>query len=810
MKSGKLLTRLAALTLAASFLMSAASCSSKKNKDNSDGRSGEKISADSPWFNSRVFEFDIEIDKGRPVEYLTNYISGYDDRYVVIDSHGSYRNTAEKDPDWSKDISINTLTVIDRTVNDVVCRIDLSEYLGSAAGVSGIRLEDGKIILTIASFNSNYSLSYTEKYIDPATGQLLDTKDVEGTDASFIFNAYKIGDLKVETSMRMEDNDAACYLYIYRTDGTVDKVEIKEAGSFFLSIPFIIPVTETKWLVAVTAENGLRFFELDINSLVLTEGKAEDYAWLDMENYLSVLTGSEGKAYFNTSVGISKIDMMNRLVEEVFNYGWCGVNRNYLADMDIIDVSDDKVVFCGNSYYEENYYSSVQTSIKIVELTRADKNPHAGKTILELYAVGGTTDDIISDAILKFNDTNANYYIEVTDRYEVHDGNEEAYIKNDDEANLLMFNRNAELNNRLAMDIMNGEGPDILMNMSSYGQLNKSDYLADLTPYVGDLDSGKYFSNIIEAAKVDCKLYQLPITFSIEGIHTDAKYVGESGVGFTTEEYKDFISGALNGSDIITVGQAYYFAKLFNNMSDKFFADGKADFSSPEFAKLADFVKDNVQEKGREWESLAEADTFVYTNTGAIVEQNIKNPTALNVSYSGISGYIKNMAEVHFGTAFVGIPSADGRGPAAAPNVSVAISSQAENIDACGEFVKILLSDEIQTEYAMSDNFALNREAFRQGAKAAVEFYNGAGGDMLFGYDYWTGAQLGDRFTLDEDNIDELENIILSCSNMNSVDSAIDIILIEEMPAYFAGQKSLEDVVSVARDRAQKVLDERG
>ena len=163
-------------------------------------------------------------------------------------------------------------------------------------------------------------------------------------------------------------------------------------------------------------------------------------------------------------------------------------------------------------------------------------------------------------------------------------------------------------------------------------------------------------------------------------------------MGFTTEEYKDFISGALNGSDIITVGQAYYFAKLFNSMSDKFFIDGKADFSAPEFAALADFVKDNVQEKGREWESIAESDGFFYTNTGAFVEQIIRNPTALNVSYSGISGYITNMAEVHFGTAFVGIPSADGRGPAVAPNVSVAISSQAESIDACGEFVKILLS----------------------------------------------------------------------------------------------------------------------
>ena len=34
-------------------------------------------------------------------------------------------------------------------------------------------------------------------------------------------------------------------------------------------------------------------------------------------------------------------------------------------------------------------------------------------------------------------------------------------------------------------------------------------------------------------------------------------------------------------------------------------------------------------------------------------------------------------------------------------------------------------------------------------------------------------------------------------------------ILIEEMPAYFAGQKTLEQVIPVMQNRIQKVLDER-
>ena len=107
----------------------------------------------------------------------------------------------------------------------------------------------------------------------------------------------------------------------------------------------------------------------------------------------------------------------------------------------------------------------------------------------------------------------------------------------------------------------------------------------------------------------------------------------------------------------------------------------------------------------------------------------------------------------------------------------------------------------------MKDNFVLSREAFRQGAEKAVEYYNGDGYEYYFGHD---DDQMKNRIRYSEANIDTMENIILSCSKMSSADSEITLILVEEMPAYFTGQKDLDAVIAIAQERAQKVLNERG
>ena len=155
----------------------------------------------------------------------------------------------------------------------------------------------------------------------------------------------------------------------------------------------------------------------------------------------------------------------------------------------------------------------------------------------------------------------------------------------------------------------------------------------------------------------------------------------------------------------------------------------------------------------------------------------------------------------------LGIPSLDGHGPNFTPLYSVAVSKQAVDAGACGDFVKILISDEIQTYMAMKDYFVINRNAFRTAAEKANSYYNN-GGSMHSNGGGSSPYNGGKKFS--ETEVDNVERVIMSCSKMQTEDSAISIILIEEMPAYFLGQKDLDAVVKIAQDRVQKVLDERG
>ena len=585
----------------------------------------------------------------------------------------------------------------------------------------------------------------------------------------------------------------------------------------YYDIRVILSIGEGKALIPISTDKTEVYYELDLKTNKATKIDGADYSWLELDTLISTFSGKDGYTYYSTPIGISRIDMKKKTSEAVMNYSWCTVNRATLNYLSIVDCTEDEIVLCGEKYASSPYDSNYQTEFVIVDLTKAESNPHAGKTILEMFCSYGYVEEKIGDAIIKYNENSSSYFIEVTDRYSHVDDLDYSNLNSEDDYANANLNVNAKMSNELAMDIMNGEGPDILMNASELGQLNDTNYLADLTPYIGTLDPDKYFTNIIDASLVDGKLFHLPVSYMIEGIQTDAKYAGASGIGFTPAEYEKFLNETLNGTDCVPYGQALYFTKVFNAQSDKFITNGKADFSAPEFAELAEYVKNNVQENSQSWDEMYNDDMY-YSSTVAVgaAAAPVKGDTgntspAIYGPVYGISGYFMNMANIQgSGTAILGIPSTDGRGPMVSPYVSIAVSAQAQNVDACGEFVKLLLSDDVQKSLAMNDNFVLSREAFREGGQKAVEYYNGEGGEYMFGYDYETGLPKDNRLKFSEQNINELEKIIESCSCTNAADAAINLILVEEMPAYFIGQKSLEEVAKVAQDRAQKVLDERG
>ena len=781
----RMLCKVVSVLLTASLLLSIASCGKKKN-----AKKASVVAEDTPWFDINTIDVDSGADPEKEIESVNHEFCGSDDKYLVVRSSGRYMEPPEDEIDWDnynfESYNFSVIAVIDREKMETVNTIDL--YNGLDTGllthehVDTATYVDGKITVKTNSKERDYDL---------LTGELLDTRPSTTSDLGSSSQYYKVGDYVIDAETNWDENSRSnSYLNIKAPDGTFSKIDMNEPGktTYVMSV---LPLDDTTALVPALVNNEYVFYELDLTTNNLKEGKAKDYEWLDTSALGQALIGTDGLAYSRTESGISRINTKTKTVEEVFNYNWCGLNRAIVESyyFDLIECSADKLVFIGQTEPASMYQSEPGT-FQIVEFVKADKNPHAGKTILELFDY--YLDENTGAAIVKFNENNDKYYIQVCDRYKLADiFDSSAYpdYMNEDEWSRYLIDERSAMSNALAMDIINGEGPDILMNTSKYGQLNSPNCLVDLSPYVKKLDSDNYFTNIIEGSKTDGALYQLPVSFSIAGIYTDAKEAGASGVGFTLDEYQSFVKDSLNGTDIIVSGQAIYFADLFNSMNEKFIKDGKADFSGSEFEALADYVKNNVPE-----ESTSSDD----------IPWQIYNYADFGTCY-GIGGFYWEKSSMVKNPTILGGPSLDGRGPSFSSKCSVAISANAVNVDACAEFVKILLSDEIQTYIAMNDYFVLNRNAFRSGGEAANDYYNKGGAESAFA----SGRPYNNGVKYTSADIDNIERIILSCSRLQYEDPAITIILIEEMPAYFCDQKELSKVIKIAQDRAQKVLDER-
>ena len=641
-----------------------------------------------------------------------------------------------------------------------------------------------------------------ERDYDPLTGELLDTRPCKASSDDSFSEHYFIGDYEIETTVyQTMTNQRYSMISVKAPDGTVRETELKKSDKS-MYINYVLADGDTKAVISVSVGRNLEedvYYELDLETNKLTVADQKKYEWLDEVALYNSICCPDGTIYFMDSEGVFKINAEKKTTEKLFDYNQCSLNFGIAGRFNMVECSEDRILLCGRCDNPSVYEGRTADKINLIELTRADKNPHSGKTVLEIYSPNGI-DDKTGEAVTRFNETNSKYFIEYAFDYDDRDNYDDTNDESNEDVWMMTKTRNnAHLSNKLAIDIMNGDAPDILLDCSSFSVLNNSNCLADLTPFVKDADPDKYFTNIIEGSKTDGAIYQLPVSFKLEGIMTKTANAGSSGKGFTLDEYIKFTDEVMNGNDPIVYGQAVYFSLLFNSMRDEFISKGKVDLSKPEFKILADYVKDNVRENG-----ISINDWYQKAAGGE------GNPKGEYIEYcTGIGGYYFNgmgIASYGKGVAMLGLPSLDGRGPRFIPSRSVAISSQATDIKACGEFVKLLLTDEFQTKVAMNDEFVLSREAYKAAGSAAVTYYTNGGSSYMGG----NGSGSGGMTDFSSKDVDFVENVILSCSKMKTEDPDISMILIEEMPAYFLGQKDLDAVIKIAENRIQKVLDERG
>ena len=647
---------------------------------------------------------------------------------------------------------------------------------------------DTRMVEVVFDANSGEITHYTEQKENSVTN----------SEIRFEFDGYEI----VYTN-KNEVGTGARTLTITSENGDFVKMKSQDlfTGDDDAMISSMIYLGDAKALMAI--ENGgfgkQKYYELDLKTGNSKES-VTDYSWIEGDLYNATYVDGTGYVICNEE-GLKKIDFRNKKKTEVFSFDACNINRSEALNMKLLAMTEDCIYLSAwTTFPLSRINSPADNGQTMYVLTKESKNPNAGKTVLHATVLS-FFDYTLCEAVSVFNETNPDYFIKLDNNYtplqKVNNGELSFY---DDDFSEKYDKLASELIYQLCIDLMNGDGPDIVLDGAKVTNLNDSRYLLDLKK---EIKTDGLFENIIRAGETDGKLYQCPLSVTITGFIAAKKDVASDQYGFTFDQYKDFVKGPCNGTDYISVyaDQTDYFRRCLLAMNDSYYKNGKCDFDTPEFRALAEFVKDNVPVK-RTGESNTYSLMPVEKNKrGVRYESGMTFPYLVNYYPDSISDM-----------RMLGLPSNDGRGPLLYDSASVGISATTNEKKACVEFVKILLSEDIQQSFGLyTDCIPVRKTAYESTAEQAVEKYNSVYRQYKDMYPRESLIDMGYPFCeIDKKTIADFETMLNTCSVMAGEDTAISIIVCEEIPAYFTGQKSLDDVIKIINDRTQTYINERG
>jgi len=533
-----------------------------------------------------------------------------------------------------------------------------------------------------------------------------------------------------------------------------------------------------------------RYCLVDLNSGKLDAMDELEYIDIPLRN-LSYCNGSLATV---TDGGVYVIDTDNGTCKMTLSFNCSNCNRFLVNNSELKYADEDMFLFS----YSSRYAGFNQINDTLCVFTRTDDYPAAGKSILTV----ASTEDLdysISEAMMRFNSESSSSYLLFDGRYKANKDIDYSNADNAENAVVNALTSYASVSDRLAMDIISGKGPDILITNGANEQLSKAEYFVDLSDYLfneSGINESDYFINAIDSMKFNGALYQLPVGFYVDGFMAQGEYFGYKN-GLTFDEYSSMVKNVCNGQDPVYDHQLSYSrteiaTKLFANSSEVFIRDGKIDVNNEAFRAILDYCS-NLPAKG----------FFEGKDIDMEYEDLMNAKESMCVQPVVIYGFweFEEFAKKHDDVMVCGYPSLDGRSAAVGSDIAVSVSSRSNDINSCKEFLGILLSEDIQQ--TINSNIPVNKKCARELALREIEL-NNEFAEKSYGVQY---AKSGSY--LDPSVADRYIEQLSAATNSEFSYHSISLIIYEEIPAYFDGQKSFEDVAEVINDRAQKVLDER-
>jgi ABC-type glycerol-3-phosphate transport system substrate-binding protein len=736
---------------------------------------GETVSSDEVYFSSKSIDF-YEQKEGEECNVLS--VTPCGDRLAVLINVLCYTDTEYASIEYS-----NFYVLLYSTDGVLESSTDISSYVGTDGYVMAAAADrDGNLGMLVSAFDESTGVSAYELLTLNTSGKAVGEPPVLAFDEGFYPTSMIFA--KDGSICFSGQRDKACILVMDKNGQKLYEIMDESLEGFLYKDGD--KIYSGGW----EETNGVykpEFYEILVPEKKLGEA-------IDMTAFKDgdISAGFDG-LYLSDSYGVYKMDLKAGQKTEVFEYDQADAipySKNCRNQYYVL--AKDKLLMI-NTEYTNGFDGSVVTAAL---LSREAVNPNAGKEIIVLGGIGLAGNSDISKAVYDFNRESTEYRIEIRDYDRDADYSGASTY---DEYTMIQSDRIRAMN----LDILSGTGPDIVYGINeNTSNLESQGFFVDLNTLM-EKDSGfkkdDYLSGIFKLCETDGKLYKIPTKFLIYGLAGAQSVIGDR-TGWTLDEFNEVADSlpadmAMMPKSISTTQSNLLKFVLSGNMTDLInYKTGEVSLDSDVFRGLLAFSRtygvddDTPQDVKDNWVDPIE---LVRNGDFALVIPIIHNPGA----YSSLVSVFGEPVSV------TGFPSANGAGPMCSITDSFSISSESANIDACWSFIKSLLSEEAQRTI-VSSNYGIPvlKSAFEEQIDQAMN-------PSEDGVPVFINEQQVPLMT--EEMARGYRALVDSLNVIMIPDYAVNAIIMDEVPAYFNGQKTDTAVSALIQNRVETLVKER-
>jgi|GEM_PF-939304 len=544
-----------------------------------------------------------------------------------------------------------------------------------------------------------------------------------------------------------------------------------------------------------------------VESISLNQDKGKLLTELDSGHYIREMKYSREnrKLYFLTEKGIISCNSDGKIEGYVFD-----LKQSSLLDSEIY--INDFIFDKNNNIYISafrivDYSTNERVSLLYKYSPSQEKANTADKKTLTIYT--RYSEKFLESAIAQFQKKHPDIKIDLKDfTAAIISTSEEG--PGDSEINRAQ-KAEEDFRKLVATELMSGKGPDIVeMDGLPYKKYAESNTLANLSEMIEkdkSFDIKNYKQNIIDAFRYKGDLFVMPINFGFSPFVANKTILEKEGIKIDDSKWtwKDFLEiaqkitrdtdgdGKPDQYAMEKMSPEDIFGMIFDTEYNNFInlENRTCNFDSPEFINLLKFVRE-FSEKGVTSPKLDISELYKMLDPGTIgfVKDYFGNYQSLIAAQSLMNGEV----------VFFNLPSYSDKSASKMfySSKTYAINNNSKLKEEAWEFIKLLLSDEIQGRDDMF-SFPININALDKKAKSEIEK----------NYMYKANKDRGRKVrALNEDDVKLINKMIDELEFLPYGDEQVSQIIDEGVKDFLSGKKTAEETAKLIQSKVSIYLNE--